>query len=264
MKSKHTRSLPAIAGLALFASAAHAAPLQITDITLAGSFTAGTPETITGNATITSFTTSEGTFASLIGATANSVTATNSPYYIGTGPAPTLNTDATSVSGLTVNDAANNFASGNFQFTGLALNASTRFFILENTPVSSTSGDPTTVQLINSANSVVGSFSLSLLPANFTTTAANTTGTALATVTYTSGTGNLVGKLGGVSFSFADLGVTDYDAISSVTGLRLVSANLLDPSVVGAYSAVPEPGAFAAIAGFIGLAAVLSRRSRRG
>jgi hypothetical protein len=103
-----------------------------------------------------------------------------------------------------------------------------------------------------------------LLAANFTTTAANTTATALATVTYTNGTGNLAGKLGGVSFSLADLGVTDFGAIAGVTGIRLVSANLLDPSVVGAYSAVPEPGSFAAITGLLALAAIGVRRARRG
>lgn len=261
MKPRHATSA-ALLALSL-AAVAQAAPLAITNIALSGSFNTGTPETITGAATITSFTTSEGTFSGLIGATANSVSATNSPYYIGPGPAPTANTDATSVSGLSVNDAANNFASGNFQFTGLALNSSTRFFILENTPVSSTSGDNTTVQLINASNTVVGSFSLAILASNFTSTAANNTSNALATVTYTNGTGNLVGKLGGVSFSFADLGVTDFAAISSVTGLRITSANLLDPSVVGATSAIPEPGSFAALAGLFSLAAVASRRAKR-
>ena len=241
---------------------ANAAPLQITDISLSGSFTAGTPETITGDALVTAFTTSEGTFSGLVGATANAVTAQNSPYSIGT-----LVTDSNiATSGLTVNNAANNFASGNFQF-GLGsggFNASTRFFIIENTPVSSTSGDPTPVQLINASHTVVGSFSLSLIASNFTNTAATTTNTALSTVTYTSGTGNLVGKLGGVAFSLSDLGVSDYSAIASATGIRLVSANLLDPSVVGVYSvsAVPEPSSYAAIAGLFGLALVGSRRRR--
>lgn len=263
MKPRPTPRAVLLLALGLVACAAHAAPLQITDITLAGSFTAGTPETITGNATLTSVTTSEGLFSTLVGAVANNAASGpgNAPYSIGTVPAD----NNAAVSGLTVNDAINNFSTGNFQF-GLGsggFTAATRFFIIENTPVSSTSGDPTTVQLINASNTVVGSFSLSLLAAHFTTTAANTTNTALATATYTAGTGNLVGKLGGVAFSLADLGVSDYSAISTATGIRLTSASLLDPSVVGAYSPIPEPSSIAALAGLAGLASVALRRTRR-
>lgn len=252
-----------LVSLGLGAGAAHAAPLQITDITLSGAFTAGTPEVITGDAVMTSFTTSEGTFTGLVGAIASNATSGpgNAPYSLGT-----LVTDNNvAVSGLTVNNAVNNLSTGNFQF-GLGagrFNADTRFFIIENTPVSSTSGDPTTVQLLDASNAVVGSFSLSILASHFTGTAANTTNTSLATITYTSGTGNLVGKLGGVAFSLADLGVTDYSAISTATGIRLTSASLLDPSVVGVYSPIPEPGSIAALAGLAGLASAVLRRKRR-
>lgn len=250
--STRLRDTSFAAALALSLGAvAHAAPLQITDISLSGSFTAGTPETLTGNATLLSFTTSEGTFSSLLGATANTVSAVNTPYSIGTVPANT----AAAVSGLSVNDAANNMGTGRFQFTGLALNASTRFFVLETTPTT-TYGDNFTVTLIDATNTQVGSFSLSVLASNFTQS-------SLTNVTYTSGTGTLTGgKLSGVAFSFADLGVTNFASISTVTGIAINGNNVLDASVVGAFSAVPEPSSYAAIAGLLGLAVVGSRRRR--
>jgi len=226
-------------------SSAHAAPLAVTDATYTGSVSAGTPEAITGNATLASLTTSEGNFSILTGATANSVVTTNLVSSIGTAPA---NANA-AVTGLSANDGVNNLQSGNFQFglgTG-GFTANTRFFIIESTPQSSNAGDPTEVRLLDAANNVVGSFVLSLTAANFTTTLPNTTNTSLATVTYTAGQGTLTQKLGGVTFSLADLGIANAATVATATGIRLVSpgavggAAILDPNIVGLYS-VPEPG----------------------
>lgn len=242
-----------------------AAPLVISEATYSGSFTPGTPEAITGNATLAGLTTTEGTFTSLTGATANAVVTTNVLSSIGTAPA---NANA-AVTGLSANDGVNNLQSGNFQF-GLGaggFTANTRFFILESTPQSSTAGDPTEIRFVDASNVVVGSFVLSLTPSNFTSTPANTTNTSLGTVTYTAGQGNLVQKFGGVSFSAADLGVTDFSAIASATGIRLVSPGavggsaILDPNVVGLYM-VPEPGTVALLS--IGLGLVFCGRRRAG
>lgn len=240
-----------------------AAPLVVTDATYSGSVTPGTPEAITGNASVAGLTTSEGTFTTLLGATANGVVTGNALSSIGTAPA-----DANAaVTGLSANDGVNNLQSGNFQF-GLGsggFTANTRFFILESTPQSSTAGDPTEIRLLDSSNAVVGSFLLSLTAANFTNTPANTTNTSLATVSYTAGQGNLVQKLAGVSFSLADLGVTNIGAVAAATGIRIVSpgaaggAAILDPNVVGLYS-VPEPGTCVLLG--LGLGSVLLRRRR--
>jgi hypothetical protein len=220
-------------------------PLPITDATYSGSFTAGTPENITGPATVSSITTSEGTFTNLIGATANGITSSVQPSSVGTTPSNDQAGRNLAATGLTANDAVQNLASGNFQFSsGTPLDFNARFFIFDTTPVGSTAGDDTTVQLIDSANNVVGSFSFNLLASSFTSTAANTTNTALATLTYTQNpNSNFSAKLGGVSFSLANLGVTSATlaSVSSATGIRLVSPGL-DPSVVGLYSvAAPTP-----------------------
>lgn len=244
-------------------SQAEAAPLVISDVTYSGSVTAGTPEAITGNATVTGLTTSEGTATSLIGATANNVVTTNTLSSIGTVPASAN----AAVSGLSANDGVNNLQSGNFQFSlGSSFTIDTRFFIIESTPQSSTAGDPTEVRFIDASNNVIGSFLLSLTAANFTNTPANTTNTSLATLTYTTGQGTLTAKLGGVVFSAADLGVTDFSAIANATGIRLVSpgavggANILDPNVVGIY-AVPEPGTVALVGAGLGACLIFRRRS---
>ncbi|NOK21939.1 cell division protein FtsK [Corallococcus carmarthensis] len=212
--------------------------LRVTGAAFTGSVTAGTPANLTGNAQLSSLTTSEGTFTNLVGATANGITSTNVPSARGTVPA-NANAAAT---GLGVHDGANNLNAGNFQF-GSAFTAKTRFFIVDSTPTSTALGDDATVTLINASNQAVGSYSLALLANDFTGSAAGNTSTALATVSYTSGvaslTGNPVGtvqsKLGGVSFSLADLGVTDIASISGATGLRISSATL-DPNVVGLYT----------------------------
>ncbi|WP_223633202.1 cell division protein FtsK [Corallococcus sp. EGB] len=212
--------------------------LHVTGATYTGAVTAGTPANITGNAQLVSLTTSEGTFTNLVGATANGLTSTNTPSSRGAEPA-NANAAAT---GLSIHDGANNLNTGNFQF-GTAFTAKTRFFIIDSTLTSATPGDDATVTLINASNQIVGSYSLALLASDFTGSAAGNTSTALATVSYTSGVASLTGdpvgtvqsKLGGVSFSLADLGVTDVANISTATGLRISSATL-DPNVVGLYT----------------------------
>jgi autotransporter-associated beta strand protein len=226
---------------------AFSVPLPITDATYTGSFTAGTPEAITGPATVSSITTAEGTFSNLIGATANGITSIVQPSSVGTTPSNDQAGRNLAATGLTANDAVQNLGSGNFQFSsGTPFDFNTRFFIFDTTPKGSTAGDDATVQLIDSANNVVGSFSFNLLASSFTSTPANTTNTALATLTYTQNpNSNFDSKLGGVSFSLSNLGVTaaTVASTSSATGIRLVSSGL-DPSVVGLYAvpaATPTP-----------------------
>jgi len=231
--------------------------LSISKITISGSVNnATTPPTITGDATLTSITTAEGTFTNLVGATANNVTSSQNNNSLGTAPA----TKDAAASGLTLNDGVNNLSSGNFQLGG-NFTASTRFFIVESAPVSSALGDDVTVTLVNSANQQVGSFTLSLTAGDFTPSAANNSSGALATLTYNAGV--LAGqnsKLGGVSFSLADLGVTDIAAVALATGIRLSGGtSTLDPNVVGYFNA-PEPASLS-LFGVGGL--MLLRRRRR-
>ncbi len=209
-----------------------------TRATFAGAVTSGTPAQLTGTATLTSLTTAEGTFSNLVGATASGITGTNTPNSRGTPPA-SANAAA---SGLEANLGANNLGTGYFQL-GSGFTARTRFFILESGLASGTLGDDTLVTLVNASNQRVGTFSLALSAGDFTASAAGNTSNALATVYYTGGvasvTGSPVGtvqsKLGAVTFSLADLGVTDLASIASATGLRLESGTL-DPNAVGFYT----------------------------
>jgi hypothetical protein len=212
--------------------------LPVIGASFTGAVTAGTPASITGSAQLASLTTLEGTFTNLVGATANGITGTNTPSARGPVPA---NANA-AASGLGVHDGANNVGTGNFQF-GRAFTAGTRFFIVESTLSSATVGDDTTVTLVNASNQPVGTYSLALLASDFTASAAGNTSTALATLAYTSGVASITGspagsvqsKLGAVSFSLADLGVSDFTSISGATGIRL-SSSTLDPNVVGLYT----------------------------
>src|SRR5207244_869571 len=99
-------------------------------------------------------------------------------------------------------------------------------------------GDATTVTLIDAANNAVGSFTLSLAASNWTSSTANTTNTALATVTYTSGQGTLTQKQGAVTFSLADFSGTGNTSLAR--GIRLTSGTL-DPVVVGIFSLSGPP-----------------------
>jgi hypothetical protein len=212
--------------------------LPATGATFSGAVTAGSPANLTGAAQLASLTTAEGTFTNLVGATASGITGTNTPNSRGTTPA-SANAAAT---GLGAQDGANNLGAGTFQFAQ-AFSARTRFFILESGLTSGTIGDDATVTLVNSANQTVGSGSLALLASHFTASAANSTAGALATVNYTSGVSSVTGspagsvqsKLGAVTFSLADLGVTDPASVSTATGLRISSATL-DPNAVGLYT----------------------------
>jgi len=202
--------------------------LPVTAAVYSGAVTAGTPQVITGDATLAALTTSQGTFANLKGATANGVVTSNSANSVGTAPA-SVNAAAT---GLTANDAVNNLQSGNFQFAN-GFDANTRFFILETTPQSSTLGDATTVTLIDASNNAVGTFTLTLAASSWTSSPANTTTTALSTITYTSGQGTLTQKQGAVTFALADLIGAGNAGLA--TGIRL-SSGTLDPVVVGEFS----------------------------
>lgn len=216
-------------GVAAFLIAtSHAAVCQVTSASFAGAVTVVTPPIITGDATIFGITTSEGTFANLTGATASSVIAINSPSSVGTAPA----TSAGAVTGLSANDAVNNLSSGNFQFTGFPIDNTTRFLIVETTPVASTIGDPATVTLLDSSNNKVGTYTLNLTASQFTTIAAGATSTALATVTFTSYTGSAAQKYGGLTFALSDFSGTG--DLSTVTGISIVSGTL-DPVVVAVF-----------------------------
>lgn len=207
---------------------------------ITGSASNGNPRNITGNASIASVTTPEGTFVNLVGATANNIVTSNTLSSVGTMPISA----AAAVSGLSLNDGVNNLQSGNFQFSG-TIDDDTRFFLIESAPQSSALGDSATITLIDSLNNQVGTFSLSLSVSDFTASAAGDIANALATVTYTTGQGTLTSKLGGVSFALADF--TGTGDLSLVTGIRIVSTTL-DPNVVGMYS-VPEPKTAALAAG---------------
>lgn len=108
---------------------------------------------------------------------------------------------------------------------------------------SGTLGDDTVVTLIDASNNQVGAFSLSLLASHFTASAAGNTSNALATINYTGGVASVTGtppgtvqsKLGAVTFSLADLGVTNPTSISAATGIRLASSTL-DPNAVGLHT----------------------------
>ena len=212
--------------------------LPATRAGFSGAFTSGSPANLTGSASLTSLTTAEGTFTNLVGATARSITGTNTPSARGSTPASAN----AAVTGLGVHDGANNLGSGSFQF-GTGFSAKTRFFIVESTLASATLGDDTTVTLVDASNNPVGSYSLSLLASDFTPSAAGNTSNALATINYTAGVSSVTGspagstqsKLGAATFSLADLGVSNPASVSAATGLRLVSSTL-DPNAVGLYT----------------------------
>lgn len=225
--------------------------LPVTAAGLAGNVSG---KNITGNATLASLQTDEGSFTGLYGATASNVVTTNSVSSLGSTPASA----AAAVTGLTLNDGINNLQSGDFQFA-LTLSADSRFFIVESAPQSGSLGDAATITLINALNQQVGTYSLTLSVSDFTSSAANNTSSALATLTYTSGQGTLTAKLGAASFAFADF--SGSGDLSQVTGLH-ISSTTLDPNVVGMYY-VPEGN----VAALLGLAATgllfTRRRSRR-
>ncbi len=202
----------------------------ILDARFAGSVAVGNPEQIVGEASLTSLTTADGTFTNLQGAIANGVLTALALNALGPVPA---SANAV-VTGLSVQDGVNNLVAGNFQFTN-GFDDDTVFYILESTPQSSDVGDPTTITLIDAANTAVGTYSLSLVAGNFTASPANTTNNAIASLTYTSGQGNPVQKLGGVTFTLDDFSGSGNPGLA--TGIRVVGGSTLDPNVIGICSA---------------------------
>lgn len=233
--------------ICLLASPLSAAVLTVTDLGFTGAFTAGTPESLTGVASVATVTTSEGTFGSLTGATASN--ATGQRYYKITDPGA----DADTLTGLVASDGLLNLSTPggtNIQL-GSGFTANTRFFILDAASAATAIGDPATVSLIDSANNVVGTFSLSLATTDF--------GTKTAVITGASREGgvDLDLDLGGVTFSLADFAGSG--TVGDVTGIRLTGAAFLDPAVVGFYN-VPEPSVISLIG--LGLGGSLIRRRR--
>jgi len=231
--------------LPLLAHSAHGAA-AINDATFSGTFTAGSPESLTGVATLVSITTSEGTFNSLIGAVSSN--AGGQRIYQGADPA----LDSATVLGLTASDGLLNLTSAttNFQF-GTTFTTDTRFFILDATSVGGGFGDTATIVLIDAGGVAVGTYTFGLTAGSF--------GTNIANIPSANRESNTPISLetSGTWFSLADFtGTGDF---STATGLRFTNAAGLDPTVIGTYT-VPEPGSLL-LAG-LSTSAFLMRRRR--
>lgn len=220
--------------------------LAVTDASFSGTFSPGTPESLTGVSTLASLTTSEGTFSTLTGASATS--ATGQRVWKVDQPA----TDADALLGLTASDGLLNLTSGGTTFQlGSGFTADTRFFLFDYAGGGSAIGDSVTVTLINSSNVVVGDYTLALAVANFGSNIADVNGASREDNT------PLDLDLGGVTFALSDFTGTTGD-LSTVTGIRFAGASTLDPAVVGFYT-VPEPGSLI-LAGIASAASLLRRR----
>lgn len=236
-------------------------PLPLTTSGFGGSFDA-TTKTIAGVAKLSSVTTAEGTFQNLVGATATAISSSAATAgQINAIAAPTGASQAAKLaavaSGLTADDGVNNMTSGQFQFSQ-SFTGDTRFLIVESGASAGQVGDAATVRLINAAGAVLGSYSLSLLDADFTAAVAGNVDNALAVLRYTQGSNTTDQfKLGAVSFSLADLKVIDPTLVATATGIQITSTGL-DPNVVALYT-VPEPAGMCALAG----ALMLGLRGRR-
>lgn len=221
--------------------------IVITDASYTGTFSAGTPETITGVATLASITTAEGTFSALTGAISSN--AEGQRIYKGAD----LLSDNLTVIGLSASDGLLNLTSSPtvFQF-GTTFTAATRFFIIDATSVGGGFGDSATITLVDATGTAVGTYTFGLSAANF--------GTNIGTIDNASRESNVPITLqtSGTSFSLADF--TGTGDLSTATGIRLTNAATLDPTVVGIYT-VPEPGALT----LLGLSAgsLLLRRRRQ-
>lgn len=145
---------------------------------------------------------------------------------------------------MSANDGANNLTNGNFQFAG-GFSAYTRFVVLDSAPVSTGLCDDATLTLFETTGSSVGTFSLSLLASDFAPSPDNDSAAALATLSYNAGVAALIGgvqsKLGGVTFSIADFGVTDYAAIAGVMASASKAAHSTPTSSPAISSPSPRP-----------------------
>lgn len=230
--------------LPLLAASAQGA-VAITDATFSGTFTPGTPESLTGVATLVSVTTNEGTFSNLIGAT--STNAAGQRIYQGAD----LPSDSATLVGLIASDGLLNLTSAttNVQF-GTTFTTDTRFFILDATSVGGGFGDTATISLIDAGGAAIGTYTFGLTAANF--------GTNIANIPSANRESNTAISLetSGTSFSLADFtGTGDF---STATGIRITNASGLDPTVIGIYT-VPEPGSLL-LAGLSASAWLLRRR----
>jgi len=217
---------PAIAAILATAFSMASGAVSITEATYTGTFTPGSPEVLTGDATLTSITVDGVIYSSLTGAT--SVFAAGETFWVGTTPA----NDSASMVGLTASAGLLNLSAASTFQLGSGFTANTRFFLIEASGNFADLGDPATITLINASNAVVGDYSYSLLKESF--------GVSLGSSTANREGGGTVGlALSGVSFSLADFIGTTGD-LSTVTGIRINSGSGLDPAVVGLYT-VPEP-----------------------
>ena len=207
------------------------------------------------NYTFTSLTIGENIYSDLTGSTANVVADAGdliywmqgtTPAYSGTGNANTV------ASGLSYREGIGNINVGStFQF-GRTITSLDFIFL---TDYGTT--EPVTFQLVNSSNTVLGTYSISITAAQFGTSdlIASTT---YSTVFNSSGSGSdITGGQRAVAFQLADfVGTGD---LSTATGIRLsAQGDGVDPSVVG-LAAIPEPSSFLLL-GLSGALLLLNRR----
>lgn len=244
MKSPHCQAILATLSLLILQSAG--AATTIASATFTGS--TGNPPSLTDGSTLTSITTSEGTFSNLTGAVSSN--ATGERIYLGADPG----IDNLGVIGLDASDGLLNLtaANSNFQF-GTTFTTNTRFFIFDATSVGGGFGDNATISLIDATGNPIGTYTFALTAANF--------GTNIATIPGTTreGGGSITLQTSGTSFALSDfVGTGD---LSTATGIRISNASILDPTVVGIYS-VPEPSSLL-IAALSATAITIRRRHRR-
>jgi hypothetical protein len=216
---------------------------------------APTTYTDDGAGTFTSLTINGTVYNDLTGCTA-ALTTPDTYFYTGT---PTLSGAAqanTAASGLDWRTGAGNVDIGSlFQF-GRTITSQDRIFVTDLHGGTATEG--VGFQLVNSSNTVLGTYSISIASTSF--------GSLITSNNYTvknnsDGSGNTAQAFvqNAVSFQLSDF--TGTGDLSTATGIRLSggTANSWDPSVVG-LAAVPEPSSLFLLG--LGTVTVLSRRRR--
>jgi hypothetical protein len=205
---------------------------------------------ITNTTQITSFTTTQGTVSTLVGATSvTSVTGGLDLDRNAWGNAGTESNGATSLMGLDASTGAVQINTANF-FFGQTVQAGNDIFILD---VGTT--DPLTVNPIDISGTLIGTFSLSIIAADWGTLATSTANLdALVNPANNSGlnVGNPANDLAvnGLAFDLSDFVGTG--TLSGVAGIRIAGGGTFDPVVVGF---VPEPSTVLLLAmGLTGLA----------